>query len=244
MATCRWTLKKDNIAKSFAFLCVAHFFRAYFGANAAISRDENDTKLVLKAFFNMLRMNAHDSASREAVKQAIDRIIPILSEQTEENGESDLSPGATTPDAMRKRPIYPSALKRLLQEEGLMSPVMVLVMQMVVRNREAFYSSRLAFIPIMLASLNRYGLPNQSSIDSRILAVDMAVTMYWWDEKAKEETTQGGKATLLTKEMDTNILNFLLRMTFVRSVHYLDDCDSKIDYVENSFTLSYSVVQL
>lgn len=211
-------MKKDNIAKSHAFLCVAHFFRAYFGSNNTASRDENDTKLVLKAFFNMLRMNAHDSASREAVKQAIDRIIPILSEQSDDSGESDLSPSDGTPEATRKRPIYPSALKRLLQEEGLMSPVMMLVMQMVVRNRDAFYSSRLAFIPIMLSSLNRYGLPNQSSIDSRILSVDMAVTMYWWDERAKAENAKGGKATLLTRDMDTNILNFLLRMTFVRYV--------------------------
>jgi len=213
----RWTLKKDNIAKSYAFLCVAYFFKAFFGSNSSASRDENDTKLVLKAFFNMLRMNAHDSASREAVKQAIDHIIPILSEESDDCQEGDL-PSSDTPDATRKKPIYPSALKRLLQEEGLMSPVMVLVMQMVVRNKETFYSSRLAFIPVMLASLNRYGLPNQSSIDNRILAVDMAVTMYWWDEKARVDNENGVKATMLTKEMDTNILNFLLRMTFVRYV--------------------------
>ena len=210
----RWTLKKDNIAKSYAFLCVAHFFRAYLGNKD----DENDINLVLKAFFNMLRMNAHDSATREAVKQAIDYIIPILGEQAEEGGDSDLHSSGDTPDGSRKRLIFPTAFKRLLKEEGMLSPVMVLVMQMVVRNREAFYSSRVSFIPIILASLNRYGLPNQSTIDSRILAVDMAVTMYWWDEKAKAENDKGGKATLLTKEMDSNILNFLLRMTFVRFV--------------------------
>lgn len=26
---CRWTLKYDNIAKPYAFLCVAHFFKAF-----------------------------------------------------------------------------------------------------------------------------------------------------------------------------------------------------------------------
>ena len=176
---------------------------------------------MLKAFFNMLRMNAHDSATREAVKQAIDYIIPILGEQAEEGGDSDLHSAGDIPDGGKKRLIFPSALKRLLREEGMLSPVMVLVMQMVVRNREAFYSSRLSFIPVILASLNKYGLPNQSTIDSRILAVDMAVTMYWWDEKAKAENSNGGKATLLTKEMDTSILNFLLRMTFVRYVRSL-----------------------
>ena len=116
----------------------------------------------------MLRMNAHDSATREAVKQAIDYIIPILGEQAEEGGDSDLHSSGDTPDGSRKRLIFPTAFKRLLKEEGMLSPVMVLVMQMVVRNREAFYSSRASFIPIILASLNRYGLPNQSTIDSRI----------------------------------------------------------------------------
>jgi hypothetical protein len=27
--TARWTLKYDNVAKPFAFLCVAHFFGAF-----------------------------------------------------------------------------------------------------------------------------------------------------------------------------------------------------------------------
>ena len=77
---------------------------------------------------------------------------------------------------------------------------------------------RVAFIPVMLATLNRLGLPNASTIDNRMLAVDMAVTMYWWDEKAKieNERSNSTKATRLTKDMDTNILNFLLRMAFVR----------------------------
>jgi len=79
------------------------------------------------------------------------------------------------------------------------------------------YFCRVAFIPVMLASLNRLGLPNSSSIDNRILSVDMAVTMYWWDEKAKSENLyEGQRATRLTKDMDTSILNFILRMTFVR----------------------------
>ena len=136
-------MKKDNIAKAHAFLCVSHFFKAYQRGG---SQDENDTKLILKAFFNMVRMSAHDSASREAVKQAIDHIIPILSEESEDlDSEKQASSKGEGEDVqVKKKPPYPSVLKRLLQEEGLYSPVMVLVMQMVVRNREAFYSSRYA----------------------------------------------------------------------------------------------------
>lgn len=239
--TCRWTLKKDNLAKSHAFLCCAHFFRAYVSGSTGTSREGYDTKLVLKAFFNMLRMNAHDTASREAVKQAIDHIIPILNEQGDDHAEGDLSSGSETPDASKKKPIYNLILKRLLQEEGLLSPVMILVMQMVVRNREVFYSSRLAYIKVMLSNLNRYGLPNPSSIDNRILAVDMAVTMYWWDEKAKKENENGGNATLLTKEMDNNILSFLLRMTFIR---YETKIDTLSSFFWSNLDSTFVVTQL
>jgi hypothetical protein len=138
----RWTLKRDNIAKSYAFLCVAHFFRAYQGGAL------DDTKLVLKTFINMIRMTAHDNASKEAVKQAIDNIIPILNEQGDvpENDKvvqsQEDQEGIHDSASMKKKAPYPSVLKLLLKEEGLISPVMTFVMHMVVRNRESFYSSR------------------------------------------------------------------------------------------------------
>lgn len=139
----RWTLKRDNVAKSYAFLCVAHFFRAYQGGA------QDDTKLVLKTFFNMIRMTAHDNASKETVKQAIDNIIPILNDQGDlvpENDKAGQSPkdqeGSNDSPSMKKKTPYPSVLKHLLKEEGLLSPVMTFVMHMVVRNRESFYSSR------------------------------------------------------------------------------------------------------
>lgn len=70
----------------------------------------------------------------------------------------------------------------------------------------------------MITTLNRLGLPNSSSIDNRLLSVDMAATLYWWDERAKSENEKdpSGKATCLTKDMDTTILNFVFRMTFIR----------------------------
>lgn len=95
----------------------------------------------------MVRMTAHDSASREAVKQAIDQIIPIMNDDSPDDMPA-VETDKTSPrvevegSSQKRRPVYPSVLKRLLQEEGLLSPVMILVMQMVVRNREAFYRSR------------------------------------------------------------------------------------------------------
>lgn len=74
---CRWTLKQDNIAKAYAFLCVAHFFRAFPGVGETV---------MLKAFVNMVRMSPPDAAARDAVRQAIDLMVPILA------GDADIPP--------------------------------------------------------------------------------------------------------------------------------------------------------
>lgn len=68
------TLKLDNVAKAYAFLCVAHFFRAFPGVNESV---------MLKAFVNMVRMSPPDAAAREAVRQAIDLMVPILADSAE-----------------------------------------------------------------------------------------------------------------------------------------------------------------
>jgi len=145
-----WTLKQDNMAKPYAFLCVAHFFRAF-------QRGVQDN-VVLKAFINMVRVSPTDSASREAVKQAIDLSVPILAESVDSGAHSpgepaseadgadinslgDLPPSLNTPVG-RKRATYAALLRRVLAEEGPSSPALVIILQMVVRNREAFFASR------------------------------------------------------------------------------------------------------
>ena len=243
-----WTLKQDNLAKPYAFLCVAHFFNAFRAAQ---------DNVVLKAFVNMVRMTPADAASRDAVRQATDIIIPILVESPEGSGDADISdvtspsafPGDVPSDATggastkQKRPSYASQLKKVLNEEGYNSTTFLIVLQMVVRNREFFYTSRSTFIPFMLKSLQRLGLHNQAPLENRVLAVDMAATLLWWDAQAAAETstspvtqpadepqpmeTEDGEpstkekdagaspAFLLTPEMDEEIINFLLRVAFV-----------------------------
>jgi len=87
----------------------------------------------------------------------------------------------------------------------------------------------------MLSNLNRLGLSNQASLESRLLAVDMASTLYWWDAKAAESAAVADESQpmdiledkadeksdtmtglRLTASMEDSIINFLLRMAFVR----------------------------
>jgi hypothetical protein len=87
----------------------------------------------------------------------------------------------------KKRPSYAAHLKKVVVEEGYSSATLVVVLQMVVRNREEFYHSRSTFIPIIINSLNRLGLSSQASLENRVLAVDMASTLYWWDRQAAKQ---------------------------------------------------------
>ena len=246
-----WTLKQDNLAKPYAFLCVAHFFHAFRGAQ---------DNVVLKAFVNMVRMTPSDAPSREAVRQAIDIIIPILVESPETQagpGDAEMSemtsPGAFPGDipgvsasgaaSSKKRRSYAAHLRKVLAEEGVNSSTFLIVLQMVVRNRELFYPARSTFIPYMLKHLQRMGLHNQAPLENRVLAVDMAATLLWWDAQAAQEisgtpATEGeqgpqpmdmdtgaddspamkdvaSKPVRLTPEMDEEIINFLLRVAFV-----------------------------
>lgn len=163
----RGTLKQDNSAKPYAFLCVAHFFNAFRGA---------EDKVMLKAFINMVRTSPIDAASREAVKEAIDVILPLLdaaSSDAEGGGidrrsslevsmtsfnsslYSSLSSSVTSPPMSqsslvdgsvshaRKKPSYAAPLRKVLVEEGgTQSGTLLVILQMIVRNREIFYYSR------------------------------------------------------------------------------------------------------
>ena len=48
-------------------------------------------------------------------------------------------------------------------------------------------SCRSIFIPIIVNSLTRLGLPNQTPLENRVLAVDLASTLYWWDHRVAQE---------------------------------------------------------
>lgn len=82
-----------------------------------------------------------------------------------------------------------------------------------------------------MTSLTRMGLHNQTTVENRFLAVDLASTLYWWDSKAASEmqaqaddstprrqfAKSGQESNFgLEPSMEQNIMNFLLRMALVR----------------------------
>eukprot|EP00887_Chlorella_sp_A99_P004017 scaffold11.g4017.t1 len=62
-----------------------------------------------------------------------------------------------------------------------------LCLRLIVRNRDRFFSSRAQFMPAMLNSLTRMGLPSNTTLENRLLAVDMAASLLKWDQAAARE---------------------------------------------------------
>ena len=65
---------------------------------------------------------------------------------------------------------------------------------------------RSIFIPIIVNSLTRLGLPNQTPLENRVLAVDLASTLYWWDHRVaqEQEAAQAAQAALGAQPMDVD----------------------------------------
>lgn len=193
---CRWTLKYDNIAKPFAFLCVAHFFRAFptpekimlqasgrpLTAGPGVTlvccrgghllRRPRSLPSALQVYVALCRLSQNpDPAAREAVRKAIDIMIPnlaraaaseaaaggpaaaavaadaggadsVISKDSAASGPSASAAAAGAGGASLGSPSYARYLKRVLTEDGHITATLVHLLQIIVRNRDMFYSSR------------------------------------------------------------------------------------------------------
>ncbi|KAL4854024.1 Transcription-associated protein 1 [Chlorella vulgaris] len=212
-----WTLKYDNIAKPFAFLCVAHFFHAF----------PTPEKIMLQVYVALCRLSqSTDPAAKEAVRKGIDIMIPNLARAAASEAlpatslpspgpagtsvtmqaaeESSIGKEAAGPmpagmalgvsagasSVASSCPSYARYLKRVLSEDGHVSITLVHLLQVIVRNRDLFYPSRVLFMTTMLNVITRLGLPGNSTLENRFLSVDIASTLFRWDYLAAQDATQ------------------------------------------------------
>lgn len=105
----RWTLKYDNIAKPFAFLCVAHFFRAFPTPEkimlqvshgfATLARTlvacSNHVAPSWQVYVALCRLSqSSDAAARDAVRQGIDLMISNLARALAHDASTAISASA------------------------------------------------------------------------------------------------------------------------------------------------------
>lgn len=87
-----------------------------------------------------------------------------------------------------KIPIWIRYTKKILVEEGHSVPNLIHIFQLLVRHSDLFYACRAQFVPQMVNSLSRLGLPQNTPPENRRLAIDLAGLVVMWEKRRQAET--------------------------------------------------------
>lgn len=84
-------------------------------------------------------------------------------------------------------PIWIRYTKKILVEEGHSIPNLIHIFQLIVRHSDLFYSCRAQFVPQMVNSLSRLGLPFNTTTENRRLAIELAGLVVSWERQRQNE---------------------------------------------------------
>ncbi|GMH24561.1 hypothetical protein Nepgr_026404 [Nepenthes gracilis] len=153
--------REDSASKQWAFVNVCHFLEAY----------QAPEKIILQVFVALLRTCQPEN--KMLVKQALDILMPALPRR--------LPPGDN------RMPIWIRYTKKILVEEGHSIPNLIHIFQLIVRHSDLFYSCRAQFVPQMVNSLSRLGLPFNTTAENRRLAIELAGLVVGWEKQRQNE---------------------------------------------------------
>ncbi|CAM6100600.1 unnamed protein product [Calypogeia fissa] len=153
--------REESASKQWAFVNVCHFLEAY----------QAPEKIILQVFVALLRTCQPEN--RVLVKQALDILMPALPRRL--------------PLGDSKIPIWIRYTKKILVEEGHSVPNLIHIFQLLVRHSDLFYACRAQFVPQMVNSLSRLGLPQNSPNENRRLAIDLAGLVVSWEKRRQAE---------------------------------------------------------
>ena len=162
-------LKRDGCSsKQWAFVNVCHFLEVY----------QAPEKIILQVFVALLR--ACQPEGRALVRKALDVLAPALPRR--------LSSGE------HRFPIWIRYTKKILVEESHSMPHLIHIWQLVVRHPDLFYESRAQFVPQIINTLSRLGLPTNAPPENRRLALDLVTLVIDWEVKRKRLAASVGSA--------------------------------------------------
>ncbi|GMI76972.1 hypothetical protein like AT2G17930 [Hibiscus trionum] len=153
--------REDSASKQWAFVNVCHFLEAY----------QAPEKIILQVFVALLRTCQPEN--KMLVKQALDILMPALPRRL--------------PLGDSRMPIWIRYTKKILVEEGHSIPNLIHIFQLIVRHSDLFYSCRAQFVPQMVNSLSRLGLPYNTTAENRRLAIELAGLVVSWERQRQNE---------------------------------------------------------
>ncbi|KAL8472429.1 hypothetical protein ACS0TY_029584 [Phlomoides rotata] len=157
--------REESASKQWAFVNVCHFLEAY----------QAPEKIILQVFVALLRTCQQEN--RMLVKQALDILMPALPRRL--------------PLGDSRMPIWIRYTKKILVEEGHSIPNLIHIFQLIVRHSDLFYSCRAQFVPQMVNSLSRLGLPYNTTAENRRLAIELAGLVVNWEKQRQSDLKKG-----------------------------------------------------
>lgn len=127
------------------------------------------------------------------VKQALDILMPALPRRL--------------PLGDSRMQIWIRYTKKILVEEGHSIPNLIHIFQLIVRHSDLFYSCRAQFVPQMVNSLSRLGLPYNTSAENRRLAIELAGLVVNWEKQRQSEmkVATGSGSNIQSNDLSNHI---------------------------------------
>lgn len=189
---CAWhfvTNSEDIIVKQTSYLLAARFCATY----------SSPPKFVLRAWTGLLRSSHSDG--RPAVRQeALATLAPALSKP--EFGEGGNLPWAR-------------ATKKLLVEEGLAQTITIY--QLILKQSALFFPVRSMFVPHMTVTLNKLGMTQTSTPETRSLSLELLQLIYDWEKQAQEMNKANPQANVWLTPLvfRESMVSYLVRLATI-----------------------------
>ena len=194
---CAWFFigADDPLVKCTAYVLAVRFFDVFDGP----------PKFILRLWTGLLK--GPNVEGKLLVRQALDILSPVLSRpQMAETGY----------------PQWAKTTRRLLAEDGVNSNQTNLVYHLIVAQPSLFFPVRALFVPHIVHHLSKLGLLPTSTLETRVLSVDIIQVIFDWEQKAA--TQSSGPADDSAMAVDTwitplslreNMVSYLIRLATV-----------------------------
>ncbi|OMJ16016.1 Transcription-associated protein 1 [Smittium culicis] len=182
-----FTRSNDTMVKHTAYVVICAFVSAF----------ETPSKIVLQVYISLLR--SHQFECRHLVQQALDCLLPVLDKRLSQESTSASKIDSTSslnqhtpnnPDhkpSMSKTPIWIQWTRLTLQEQGAFLSETIHIYQMIIRHSDIFYPHRDNFLLYLSNAIPRMCLSQNSSLESRTLALDILDMLLKWEEKNQSD---------------------------------------------------------
>lgn len=165
-----WTfIRLDDVINKHAAYVVIGYFIAHY---------ETPSKIVTQVYLSLLKSNQNEG--RALVTQALELIAPVLPKRCG-SLPKQAAPWAVAP-------------RRILADEGQNVQQMTSIFHFLVKHPELFYNVRDKYMILMITSLRKIAAPQNSSHESKRLALSMMGLIWTWERWRVE----GKQSPLLT----------------------------------------------